>query len=187
MFKTMADHMISTYQMMSKQKILLSHFGTINLEITNTLLRNLKNDISSFEEEEVSKKKVYKVTVECLENICRHADQEQPNQPSAIFLLGKDEENYHVISGNYVYNADIELLKSSIEDINKLDKEHIKDRYRSILVQNKISIKGGAQLGIIDMALKSGNKLEYEFFPTTDGVSFFILKIQIPRITKNSK
>jgi hypothetical protein len=187
MSKNMADHMISTYQMMSKQKILLSHFGTINPEITNTLLRNLKNDINSFEEEEISKKKVYKVTVECLENICRHADQEQTNQPSAIFLLGKDDENYHVISGNYVYNEDIQLLTTSIEEINHLDKEHIKDRYRDVLKQNKISIKGGAQLGIIDMALKSGNKLEYEFFPTTDGVSFFILKIQIPRITTLSK
>ncbi len=185
----MADHMISTYQMMSKQKILLSHFGTINYEVTNTLLRSLKNDINSSSDEEVaSKKKVYKVTVECLENICRHSDQDQPNQPSAIFLLGKDEDNYHVISGNYIFNSDIDLLKFSIEEINKLDKEHIKDRYRDVLIQNKISIKGGAQLGIIDMALKSGNKLEYEFFPTTESVSFFILKIQIPRIiTKSSK
>src|SRR5690242_18451927 len=107
MFRNMADHMISTYQMMPKQKILLSHCGTIRPEQTNTLLSNLKNDISSFEEEEVSKKQVYKVTVECLENICSHSDQEQRNQPSAIFLLGKDEQSCHVIGGNYVYDADI--------------------------------------------------------------------------------
>lgn len=171
------------YQFKGEQKILLSHFGTIDTKVTNQLLRNLKEHSSAFESEEISKKKVYKVSVECLENACRHSEGNQEQQTSSLFLLGKDEGNYHIVCGNYIEEKGIEIIKKIINEINALKKDEIKEKYKSILLQNNVTFNAEAQLGILDMAIKSGNKLEYEFHPAANNVSFFIIKIQIPRIS----
>ena len=39
--------------------------------------------------------------------------------------------------------------------------------------------RDNAGLGIIDIALKSGNKLEYEFRPITPDVSFYVIQAKI--------
>jgi hypothetical protein len=48
-------------------------------------------------------------------------------------------------------------------------------------VGNKISEKGGAGLGLIDIAKKTGSKLSYQFKELNDEVSFFILTSTIKR------
>jgi hypothetical protein len=45
-----------------------------------------------------------------------------------------------------------------------------------------LSSKGGAGLGLIDIARKTGNKLVYHFLPISDTLSFFLLTSIIPRI-----
>jgi hypothetical protein len=166
--------------MMTEQKIFLTYMGDITPETTNDLLRTLKKDIESFEEGAISKKKVYNVMVECLENICRHGGVIKDEEHPSILMLGKDENHYYVISGNYVQNKEKEIIKDILDEINSLDKENIQKKYRDVLMQERISEKEGAGLGIIDIALKSGNKLEYYFIPKTDQISFYILKIQVP-------
>jgi hypothetical protein len=42
-----------------------------------------------------------------------------------------------------------------------------------------LSAKGGGGLGLVDIARKSGNKLEYEFFNYNDNYYFFDLTIRV--------
>jgi hypothetical protein len=51
--------------------------------------------------------------------------------------------------------------------------------YKFILNHQKLSAKGGGGLGLVDIARKSGNKLEYEFFIYDDNYSFFNLTIRV--------
>ena len=52
--------------------------------------------------------------------------------------------------------------------------------YNEILTsETSSSFKGGAGLGIIDMALKSGNRFEYNFNKIDDYHSFFTLKVKV--------
>jgi hypothetical protein len=48
-----------------------------------------------------------------------------------------------------------------------------------VLSNGTLSSKGTAGLGMIDIARKSGNKLEYQFLPIDDKNSFFCLTIKI--------
>jgi hypothetical protein len=70
-------------------------------------------------------------------------------------------------------------LQSRIEDINSLSPEGLKERYKQVLNNGNISNKGGAGLGIIDIARKSGSKLEYKFNHHNDSLSFFSLTVRI--------
>lgn len=169
------------YNMMSDQKIILTYLGDITPDITNALLKAIKNDNSKFEEEVAVKKKVYKIIVECLENICRHSEKVEKKLSQSIFLLGRDENNYYIITGNYILGNQVDSIKTVLEQVNSMNKDQIKEKYREILSEGKISEKGGAGLGIIDIAMKSDNKIEYEFVPVENNISFYIFKVSVTK------
>jgi hypothetical protein len=60
-----------------------------------------------------------------------------------------------------------------------MDKEQLKEYYQEVLNGGSMSEKGTAGLGMIDIARKSGNKLEYKFLPISDNMRFFSLNIKI--------
>ena len=172
------------YSLMSDQQILLAYLGDVTPDIINAILKGVKNDNTSFKEEELlTKKRVYNIIVESLENIKRHSEVEEKEHHPSLFLLGKQELHYFVVTGNYIYNDQIPALQKMIDYVNKLEKDDIKSVYRSILADGTISVKGGAGLGIIDMAIKSGNKLEYVFQPVEENISFYILKTQVSSLS----
>jgi hypothetical protein len=47
--------------------------------------------------------------------------------------------------------------------------------------EGRLSEKGGAGLGFIDIRRKTGEKLDFHFLPITDKISFFLLTTLIPR------
>jgi hypothetical protein len=58
----------------------------------------------------------------------------------------------------------------------------LKSLYKEIIKGGSgLTNKGGAGLGFVDMARKSGQKLEYEFEELGEGLSFFSLKTTVPR------
>ena len=54
--------------------------------------------------------------------------------------------------------------------------------YKDIIKNSDISDKGGAGLGFVDMARKSGRKLEFDFEKLDDNFSFFSLRTTISRV-----
>lgn len=124
--------------------------------------------------------------VECLQNIVKHAEdlnekEEGGLRNNAIFLLGKNATEYIVTSGNPVRNSTIDFISGKLDQVNALDKEGLKELYKEVIKKGEISEKGGAGLGFIDMARKSGRKLEYSFEAINDDFAFFSLQITVPR------
>jgi hypothetical protein len=66
-----------------------------------------------------------------------------------------------------------------LDDINALTKEELKDYYKEILNNGEMSMKGGGGLGMIDIARKTGQKLNYNFMSVDEKYSFFSLNIKI--------
>lgn len=64
-----------------------------------------------------------------------------------------------------------------------MDQEGLKELYKLIIKTADISQKGGAGFGLVDIARKSGTKLEYDFEKVNDFYSFYSLLIRIPRAT----
>jgi len=77
-------------------------------------------------------------------------------------------------------NDSIKALGEKIERMNAMTPEQLRTYYQESLSVAELSEKGGAGLGILDMARKSKMPLEYEFVPIDEHYSFFILAISIP-------
>lgn len=175
------------HQMMVAHKVILIYEGDFTQETTKSILTMAERNLESSGEESTIKKKIFNVMVEALQNIVKHSDDskgdDNVNHHAAIFLIGHERSQYSIMSGNPVKNVNLPALKAALEKINSLDKDGLKDLYKEIISNTTISEKGGAGLGFVDMARKSGEKLEWAFVPMNDETSFFCLKVNIAKQT----
>ena len=179
------------HQMMAANKVILIYEGDFTQETTKSILTMAERNLESAGEESTIKKKIFNVMVEALQNIVKHSDDgkdtDTNNHHAAIFLIGHERSQYSIMSGNPVKTVNLPALKAALEHINSLDKDGLKDLYKEIIKNTTISDKGGAGLGFVDMARKSGEKLEWAFVPMNDEYSFFCLKVNIAKqVTLNA-
>ena len=171
--------------MMVTHKVILIYEGDFTQETTKSILSMAERNLESSGEESGIKKKIFNVMVEALQNIVKHSDEArdsgEANHHAAIFLIGHEKSQYSIMSGNPVKNVNIPALKNALERINSLDKDGLKELYKEIIKNTTISDKGGAGLGFVDMARKSGEKLEWAFVPMSEEFSFFCLKVNIAK------
>ena len=66
-------------------------------------------------------------------------------------------------------------------DYPKTDQETWKFLYKRQMKEGRLSEKGGAGLGFIDIKRKTNKELEYHFLPISDDTSFFLLTSTISR------
>jgi hypothetical protein len=177
------------HKTMVTKSLILVYEGEFTQEITKSVLAMAERNMDSIGEESSIKRKVFNVMVECLQNIVKHSDEFSNHadfKNSAIFMIGKEADEYIITSGNPIHKDKVDLLRSKLTEINSLDKEGLKSLYKEIIKNGDLSDKGGAGLGFVDMARKSGQKLEFDFEEMDSTTSFFMLKTRIPR-TKSAE
>ncbi|HRA60839.1 MAG TPA: SiaB family protein kinase [Bacteroidia bacterium] len=177
----LVDQIYGIERMMVENQLLLAYKDNINEETSDQLIAMVDSKMIGFDEEKKIKKRVFNVLVECLQNVSRHAEPEKgKDHESSILLIGRNENSFFIITGNMMNNDKTEGLKSKLDQINKLNPEEIRDKYKELMTQMEFSDKGGAGLGLLDIARKSANKFEYDFRKLGDKKTYFTLKVSIP-------
>ncbi len=176
------------YLKMKRNNINLAYEGEITHQITKAFTSLTENNMIKAEDCNSVQKKVFHVMVESLQNISRHADSQynivSSKDGRGIFLVSKDDTEYNVTTSNIVANKKIKELKQMLENINKLEKQELDKLYKQKIKEGRLSAKGGAGLGFIDIARKTGQKLIFSFIKIDEEKSFFVLTSTIPRIKK---
>ena len=167
------------YKMLVDEKIILTYEGIFDQEIIKSFLNMTEKKLLNDGIDESVRKKLFNVLMEALQNISKHQKDRKKEEATAIFILGLSETNYYIVTGNYIENDKIPNLQAKIDLINSKDKEGLKEMYKKARLDSVISDVGGAGLGFIDMARKSGSKLQYQFSPASEGTSFFVLMVMI--------
>jgi hypothetical protein len=169
----------------SSNKDIILHFkDQMEFDAISDLIHILKDRMKERHVSFVTYKKVLMLMIESLENILRYNKQIDRSTP-----ILKDyppefqiyaEKNYYVIeSSNAILNLDIPGLDERLKYLNKLNKKRIKDLYKSTITDGKFSDKGGAGLGIIEMAKITDEKLMFSFSPINDKFSYFTLRMLV--------
>lgn len=183
--KEFLDFVYSFHKSMVNHNVLLVYEGEITHQITKAFTSLTETNMEVEEESHATQKKVFHVMVECLQNIGKHADHlvegEITKDGNGAFLLSKTADSYFITTGNLVVREKIEGMIEVLEKINSLDKDGLKKLYKQQIKEGRLSTKGGAGLGFIDIAKKTGNKLHYTFIPVDDAFQFFVLSCQISR------
>jgi hypothetical protein len=178
------NYIYDLHRTMMSQNLILVYQGDFTQETTKSILTMAERNLDSSGEESAIKRKVFNVMVEALQNIVKHSDElvdGEKRSHAAIFLIGREANRYSIMSGNPIRKDNVAGLQKKLEQINALDKDGLKELYKEIIKNTTISDKGGAGLGFVDMARKSGAKLEFSFPEMNAEYCFFCLKVTVPR------
>lgn len=173
------------YSKLSQGDVLLAYKGSITSELINEVLEAVEEKLEKVNESGKTRKKLYNVLVESLQNLYHHIEvshegvEESLDPKFGVLVVERDNEQYKVITGNFILTNKIQFLKEKIDKINSMSKEELKDMYKFILNHQKISAKGGGGLGLVDIARKTGKSITYEFYQYNDKYSFFNLTIEV--------
>lgn len=169
------------YHSMEKNRVMLSFKGALTTELLDSILQIVEQKLTEFDETTKVKKKVFHILVECLQNLYHHSyfKQNETDESSVILMIAKKKDGYSIVTGNYILKNSVIKLKDRLEEINEMSKEEMKEYYKAVLNNGTFSDKGGGGLGIIDIARKSSERLEYGFIPIDQNNSFFSLNVTI--------
>ncbi len=171
------------YKQMQEESVILYFKGEITNSLLTSILQMVDDRLEHKSEDVKTKKKVFSVLLECLQNIYNYQQVSEFGSEhllSAALMIRRTDDAYHIITGNFVENTMVDTLKEKIDRVNSLDADELKEFYKEILVVNEPTPSGGAGLGIIDMARKSGNKILYHFEDSENEYSFYSLEVKVP-------
>jgi len=158
----------------------LIYMGEFADELTETLIR--VNE-ASIEEPEILKKKLSFLMVECFQNIIRHADKPEiinaTNNKPKMFLVRNIGNIFFIGTTNLIKNSKSGNLTSKLKSVNAFSPEELKADYLNALANKGFTEKGGAGLGLIEMARKSDSKIEFDFEFINYFFSNFFMQIRL--------
>jgi len=171
---------------MKSYDVVINHKGPLNLETIDQILHQLKNYLNHKIEDKVIRKRVYSLTVECLDNILKHSDLNDESHELVTsypprFIVEKIGEHFLIHTGNIIFNSNIDLVMQKIEKLNSLTQMDINSLYKESLSNAEISEKGGAGLGLIVMAKTTGQKIKYDFERINNNFSYFAMQLSLKK------
>jgi len=127
------------------------------------------------------RKRAFYIFVECIQNVNRHRSKEKRNKnfPREIFSIRQKDNRFNVAFGNVMNKSKEDALRSKIEELNETPVEELNLEYKRILRDTVLSKLGGAGLGLIEVARKSGNKIKYRFDDLDPDRSYFMMETNI--------
>ena len=173
------------YKRMTEDEVIFAYKGSITANLITNILETIETRLKVIDEEIKIRRKVYNVLVEALQNLYHHIDgppfnkDGSLNEKFAICVFSRSANQYKVSTGNFVQSDKIKLLKDRMDQINYLNEDELKSLYRLVLNNKEFSEKGGGGLGMIDIAKRTGNKLEYKFYEYDNNYYFFCLDVII--------
>ncbi|MDX9769395.1 MAG: SiaB family protein kinase [Tenuifilaceae bacterium] len=130
-----------------------------------------------------TRKRVFHIMIECLQNVTKHSDdfdKKDKQVGNGLFIIGQNKDSFYVVTGNLVQNEKIKALEERLIKINQANSQELKDIFLKQMMEGQLNEKGGAGLGLIDIARKSGRKLFYHFVPFDNRRHYFLLAVSIP-------
>lgn len=131
------------------------------------------------------RKKISFLVTECFQNVVRHSE---PSEQKFDKLFGlRSNDSIHTISTiNPIIKGKKDKLQESIDHLKELSPKELKAIYLGSLTGNDFSQKGGAGLGLIEMARKSNGVPTYHFKDINDEISEFTLNLALSENKEDS-
>lgn len=167
---------------MTNREIILEFTGHLTFSTIGRLLTLLKHKMVEKGIKIGIYKRILGVMIEALENIYKYSDEYHDNQMIdknylPTFILERKQQSYIIRTTSPIKNTDIARLKEKIEIVNSKSAEELRILYRQTITNGHFTPKGGAGLGLIEMAKITNNTLGYHFEPINNDFSVYHLTL----------
>ena len=101
------------------------------------------------------------------------------NSRVPVMLLRYENNTYIISTGNLISNEKIGKLRAKLDKINSLDKDGLKELFKKALYRQTGTTESTGNMGLIYMARKSGQTLDYHFEKVNESYSYYTLEVRI--------
>lgn len=150
--------------------MVFSYKGAFHEGLTEKIIGISENSIEGNDNPTMVNRRVSFLIVECFQNILKHGEQgdETGGEDEGIFSFRTVDDSFFINSVNLIKEKDRAQLEESFSILNGLGKDELKQLYKQQLESASLSEKGGAGLGLIQLARKSGQPIRYKFTPKSE-------------------
>ena len=140
------------YSQMERDDVLIAFKGSITSELLTSVLQIMETKMEDLHEAPRTRKKVFNVLVECLQNLYHHIDEfevvgtpeEISEKKSAIFSISRSVESYNIVTGNFVSKDNVNNLTGKINTVSFLRNSLItviNSSYNLLILKNEAYFK----------------------------------------------
>jgi hypothetical protein len=169
--------LIQLHERTASQPVAFCYRGPFHDQFTHTILEIYDGTHPARQSQPMVNRKVSFLLVECFQNILRHGESVAGSEPDfrddGLFSFRSIGDEFIINSINIVAGEEVADLERLMINVNSLDPNQLKELYLDQLNKARLSEKGGAGLGLIELARKSGRKVLYQFEEAPGGRKFF--------------
>lgn len=175
---------------LKQDDLIFSYSGAISDSITHKIIELTQSNIDSAGNFVKFKNKISFLMAECYQNVARHSkhsvSEENITDIHGAFYVRSIGNSFHIASANAISIDFVASIKEKLDKVNSLNSEELRLLQKQVLAQGKLSDRGGAGLGIIEMARRTGQKITYEFEPIDNDLALFFLQLNISNSDEDS-
>ena len=168
-------------RLMAENNVYLIWSGHFSTDVEREVLTFTETKLAEEDIELNLRRRIFSILVEILENLAKYSPGKEPEKQFGmpVAMIRMDDEAYSLTTGNLIGNENVEELKGKLDIINNNDKIGLKELFRISLSGQKVESKSTGNMGLIDMARKSGSKLVYQFEQLNDQYSYYTLTVKV--------
>jgi len=160
-------------------EVLFSFEGVMEYRTIDFLLNNAVKELAILDISKSIQKKAFRIMMECIENIQKHSGNKTGSHSFSKFILMRNQSELIFNTSNVVLNTSKIKIQEKIEEINQSSIEKLKQMQEYKMITGELTEKGGSGIGLINIAIRSNNKLDYKFETIDNDTSHFNLQIKI--------
>ncbi len=159
--------------------------GYISQEAVYSTIELARNSLLRVIDKVPIKHRIFFIIGEGLQNITKHQDLPRERQllENGLIVISKVSDRIKITTSNIVSNDNVEPLRQRLEHINELSIPELKEMARYVRRSTTLDEESNANIGLIEIAKRSGSKLLFDFKKINDEYSYFYLSIQIETTT----
>jgi hypothetical protein len=182
----LAQNCFNFKKLMNDNGIIFSFSGYVSEGILFALGDALKQKMAIAETDANTTKKVFSVFVEQVQNIIRYSTERVESDggkkielSSGIITVGMEKGLFVIVCANMVRRQDVDKLRGRLEHLRSLDRDELKAYYKEKLREPPEEESKGATIGLIEIARRASEPIEFDFLDIDESQAFFCLKAHI--------
>lgn len=164
---------------METDSIRISYTGPFDAQVLSVMAKNIEFSLS---DNPSVNKKMFKIFLELAQNISFYSQEKSHKDEQGVgtLTIKEFEDHFLFATGNIIDHKDAEIVIERCQKINSLNRKELREFKRKArnYAQSKI---GSGNIGLIQVALTSRNKLQYKTIPLERDESYYIVAAKIDK------
>lgn len=176
------EDLLKFKETLTQEGILISFNGSFSNSIIEEIGRAIRTYL---QEEKLSSgiiSDVFSVYIEQTQNIRNYIELNNLANTlagEAVVTIAKKNGYYTINSGNSVKKDDVKQLSDYLEKLNRFDKKELRKMYKEQLRKPANPEARSAGLGLIEIARKASERIQYQFQNQNETYDFFNLFVTV--------